>query len=76
MDAELQAQGMEPEKKEKAVAEVWVEPEKKRNLLSLFLDEGGNAKVRTAYNELTDVRRWSTCFKIEEALLDERRGIP
>ena len=42
---------MEPEKKEKAVAEVWVEPEKKRNLL----DEGGNAKVRTAYNELTDV---------------------
>jgi hypothetical protein len=55
MDAELQAQGMEPEKKEKAVAEVWVEPEKKRNLLSLFLDEGGNAKVRTAYNELTDV---------------------
>jgi len=55
MDAELQAQGMEPEKKEKAVAEVWVEPEKKRNLLSLFLDEGGNAKVRTANNELTDV---------------------
>lgn len=55
MDAELQTQGMEPEKKEKAVAEVWVEPEKKRNLLSLFLDEGGNAKVRTACNESTDI---------------------
>jgi hypothetical protein len=42
-------------KERRGRCEVWVEPEKKRNLLSLFLDEGGNAKVRTACNESTDI---------------------
>ncbi|CAN9351189.1 unnamed protein product [Alternaria sp. RS040] len=77
MYAELQAKGMKLKKKEEAVAEVQMEPEKKRSFLSLCLDQRGNAKVRAACNESQmSSRRWSTCFMIEEALLDERRGVP
>ncbi|KAB2104942.1 hypothetical protein AG0111_0g7010 [Alternaria gaisen] len=55
MYAELQAQEMKLKKKEEAVEEVRVEPEKKRSFLSLCLDQRGNAKVRAACNESTDI---------------------
>ncbi|KAH8631493.1 hypothetical protein IG631_13176 [Alternaria alternata] len=31
---------------------------------------------RHATNQQMSLRRWSTCFKIEEAMLDKRRGVP